>query len=149
VKQKPNEKYLQFVSATTPTTKERRTLLHAFFIGGTICSVGQFLRYMLSYWAGLSGDTLAGTVSVILIFLGSLLTGLGVYDRIGKFSGGGSIVPITGFANSMVSAAMEFRREGMVLGMGAKLFSVAGPVLVYGISSSAVVGILYAIFRWR
>ena len=79
MKQKPNEKYLQFVSATTPTTKEGRTLLHAFFIGGTICSVGQFLRYMLAFWVGLSGDTLAGTVSVILIFLGSLLTGLGGY----------------------------------------------------------------------
>ena len=143
MKQKPNEKYLQFVSATTPTTKEGRTLLHAFFIGGTICSVGQFLRYMLAFWVGLSGDTLAGTVSVILIFLGSLLTGLGVYDRIGKFSGGGSIVPITGFANSVVSPAMEFKSEGYVYGVAAKMFVIAGPIIVYGVLSSVAIGLIY------
>ena len=143
MKQKPNEKYLQFVSATTPTTKEGRTLLHAFFIGGTICSVGQFLRYMLAFWVGLSGDTLAGTVSVILIFLGSLLTGLGVYDRIGRNAGAGSIVPITGFANSVCSPAVEFKTEGYVYGMAAKMFVIAGPIIVFGVLASTLVGVLY------
>ena len=145
MKQKPNEKYLQFVSQTTPKTKEKRTLLHAFFVGVTICCVGQFLRCMLQYWAGLSGDMLAGTVSIILIFLGSFLTGLGVYDRIGKFSGGGSIVPITGFANSVVSPAMEFKAEGYVYGVAAKMFVIAGPIIVYGVFSSVVIGLIYYI----
>ncbi len=145
MKQKPNQKYLEFVSATTPKTKEKRTLLHAFFVGGAICCLGQFLRYMLQYLCGLTGDKLAGSVSVVLIFLGSLLTGLGVYDRIGKFSGGGSIVPITGFANSVVSPAMEFKSEGYVYGVAAKMFVIAGPIIVYGVFSSVIVGLLYYI----
>lgn len=79
--------------------------------------------------------------SIVMIFLGALLTGLGVYDRIGQYAGGGSIVPITGFANSIVASAMEYRREGLVLGVGARLFQIAGPVLVYGVGASVVVGI--------
>ena len=85
--------------------------------------------------------------SAVLIFLGTTLTGLGVYDRIGKYAGAGSIVPITGFANSVAAPAMEFRREGLVLGLGAKLFTLAGPVLTYGISASIVVGVIYWILR--
>lgn len=86
----------------------------------------------------------AGTVcSITLVFLSALLTGLGVYDRIGKYAGAGSIVPITGFANSVVAPAMEFKREGYVMGVGAKMFSIAGPVLVYGIGSSIIVGLIY------
>jgi stage V sporulation protein AC len=91
----------------------------------------------------LSGDELAGAVSVTLIFLGTLLTGLGVYDRIGKNAGAGSIVPITGFANSVASPAMEFKTEGMVYGMAAKMFVVAGPIIVYGVLSGAIVGLIY------
>jgi stage V sporulation protein AC len=86
---------------------------------------------------------LAGTTSIILIFIGSLLTGLGVYDRIGKFAGGGSIVPITGFANSVVSPAMEFKTEGYIYGLAAKMFTVAGPILVFGVLSSVCVGLIY------
>lgn len=97
---------------------------------------------MLEY-AGLSGDVLAGTVSVILIFLGTLLTGLGVYDRIGRNAGAGSIVPITGFANSVCSPAVEFKTEGYVYGMAAKMFIVAGPIIVFGVSAGAAVGIIY------
>lgn len=87
--------------------------------------------------------------SVVLIFLGTTLTGLGVYDRIGKYAGAGSIVPITGFANSVAAPALEYRREGMVLGIGAKLFTISGPVLVYGLSTSILVGVIYWAFgRW-
>ena len=84
----------------------------------------------------------AAFTSIVLVFLASLLTGVGVYDRIGKYAGGGSIVPITGFANSIVSCAMEYRREGLVMGVGARLFQIAGPVLVYGIGSSVVIGLI-------
>ena len=86
--------------------------------------------------------------SIVLVFLTALFTGIGLFDKLAKFGGAGTLVPITGFANAMVSPAMEFRREGMVLGLGARLFTIAGPVLVYGISASVIVGILYAIFRW-
>ena len=105
--------------------------------------IGQFLRIMLEEVAGLSGDELAGTVSVILIFLGTLLTGFGVYDRIGRNAGAGSIVPITGFANSVASPAIEFKTEGLVYGLAAKMFIVAGPIIVYGVLAGTIVGIIY------
>lgn len=92
---------------------------------------------------GLSGDELAGAVSVLLIFLGTLLTGLGVYDRIGRHAGAGSIVPITGFANSVCSPAMEFKTEGLVYGLAAKMFVVAGPIIVYGVLAGVLVGVIY------
>ena len=111
-------------------------------VGGLICTIGQFFRFLLEY-VGLSGDELAGTVSVLLIFLGTLLTGLGVYDRIGKQAGAGSIVPITGFANSVASPAIEFKTEGYVYGMAAKMFLVAGPILVFGVTAGAAVGLVY------
>ena len=101
-------------------------------MGGLICSIGQFFRFVLSY-LGLSGDELAGTTSVILVFLGCLLTGLGVYDRIGRYAGAGSIVPITGFANSVASPALEFKTEGWIYGMAAKMFTVAGAIIVFGV----------------
>ena len=98
---------------------------------------------MLEKAAGLSGDELAGTGSVILIFLGTFLTGLGVYDRIGRYAGAGSIVPITGFANSVCSPALEFKTEGLVYGMAAKMFIVAGPIIVFGVLAGTAVGITY------
>ena len=112
-------------------------------VGGGICCVGQFIRIMLENWAHLSGDELAGAVSIVLIFLGCLLTGLGVYDRIGKAAGAGSIVPITGFANSVASPALEFKSEGLVTGLAAKMFVVAGPIIVYGMLAGAAVGLIY------
>ena len=138
-----NAAYLAYVSKTAPKTNEKRTLVRAFWVGGTICLIGQFIRYFLEFFFGLYGDELAGTTSVILIFLGSFLTGLGVYDRIGKFAGGGSIVPITGFANSVVSPAMEYRSEGMVFGVMCKMFVIAGPIIVSGVSASVGVGLIY------
>lgn len=94
-------------------------------------------------FAGLSGDILAGSVSMILIFIGSLLTGLGVYDRIGRNAGAGSIVPITGFANSVTSPALEFKTEGFIFGMAAKMFIVAGPIIVFGVFAGTAVGLIY------
>ena len=101
---------------------------------------------MLEILFSLSGDELAGSVSILLIFLGTLLTGLGVYDRIGRNAGAGSIVPITGFANSIVSPAMEFNREGVTFGICAQMFVIAGPIVVLGISVSVLVGLVYMIF---
>ena len=120
-------------------------MFHAFWVGKVICLIGQFVRFMLEYVFGLYGDELAGVTSVVMIFLGSLLTGLGVYDRIGKYAGGGSIVPITGFANSVVSPAMEFKAEGYIYGLAAKMFVVAGPIIVFGVIGSVGVGLAYYI----
>ena len=114
-----NRNYLKYVNSFAPPTKHFATCGRAFLVGGFICCIGQFFRFLLEI-AGLTGDVLAGTVSVLLIFLGTLLTGLGVYDRIGKQAGAGSIVPITGFANSVASPAIEFKTEGYVYGMAAK-----------------------------
>ena len=137
-----NRNYINYVNSFHPRTKHFKNCLRAFLVGGFICTIGQFFRYMLEF-AGLQGDMLAGTVSVLLIFLGTLLTGFGVYDRIGKHAGAGSIVPITGFANSVASPAIEFKTEGYVYGMAAKMFVVAGPIIVFGVSSGAAVGLLY------
>lgn len=140
-----NANYLNYVKSVCPKTKEVRSLLRAFLVGGIICCIGQGVRLVLETFLGLSGDELAAYVSMVMIFTGALLTGLGVYDRIGKFAGGGSIVPITGFANSVVSPAMEFKTEGYVYGVAAKMFIIAGPIIVFGVASSVAVGILYFI----
>ena len=140
-----NENYLGYVSKISPKTNEKRSLFHAFWVGGTICVIGQLIRFILEFVFGLYGDELAGTTSVVLIFLGALLTGLGVYDRIGKYAGGGSIVPITGFANSVVSPAMDFKNEGFIYGLAAKMFVVAGPIIVFGIIGGVSVGVIYFI----
>ncbi len=137
-----NKNYIAYVNSFAPPTQHFKTCGRAFLVGGLICCVGQFFRYMLQF-AGLEGDLLAGTVSVLLIFCGVLLTGLGVYDRIGKNAGAGSIVPITGFANSVASPAIEFKTEGYIYGMAAKMFTVAGPIIVFGVSAGAAVGLIY------
>ena len=138
-----NSKYLEYVSKISPKTNEKRSLLRAFLVGGTICLIGQIIRFFLEFSLGLYGDVLAATTSIILIFIGSFLTGIGVYDRIGKFAGGGSIVPITGFANSVAAPAIEFQKEGQVFGIGCKIFTIAGPVILFGIFVSWVLGIVY------
>ena len=121
-------------------------MFRAFWVGGFICCIGQAIRLLYETVFNLSGDELSGFVSATLIFLGAFLTGLGVYDRIGKYAGGGSIVPITGFANSVASPAMEFRSEGFIYGLAAKMFVIAGPIIVFGIASSVLVGISYYIY---
>lgn len=138
--------YLKYVAKITPKSNEKRSLLNAFLVGGFICSIGQFIRYMFMLFGDLTGDELAMATSMVLIFIGVLLTGFGVYDTIGKHAGGGSIVPITGFANSVASPAMEFAREGLIYGMASKMFVVAGPIIVYGVTGSVIVGLIYYIF---
>jgi len=142
VSDKASKAYAKLVERLSPKSEIGTGLARAFWVGGVICVIGQgitdvFDRVML--WGAQSAST---ATSITLIFLASLLTGLGGYDRIGKYAGAGSIVPITGFANSIVSAAMEFKREGLCLGTCAKMFTIAGPVLVYGISSSIIVGLI-------
>ena len=138
-----NDNYLNYVKSISPKTNEKRSLFRAFLVGGLICSIGQTIRILFEQFLGLSGDELAGFVSCVMIFLGAFLTGLGVYDRIGKFAGGGSIVPITGFANSVVSPSIEFKTEGYVYGVASKMFVIAGPIIVFGIASSVLVGLIY------
>ena len=143
------KRYDEKVKRLTPNSNVPRNCLRAFWVGGVICTIGQLLN-ILGEKIGLCEDTGPMFTSVVLIFLGTTLTGLGVYDRIGRYAGAGSVVPITGFANSVCAPAMEFRREGMVLGMGAKLFTVAGPVLTYGITASVIAGIVHFICSaWR
>lgn len=142
-RQNYNKNYIAYVNSFDPPTQHFKNCFRAFIVGGFICCIGQFLRYIFEGAFGLSGDELAGTVSVVLIFLGTLLTGLGVYDRIGRNAGAGSIVPITGFANSVASPAIEFKTEGMVYGMAAKMFIVAGPIIVFGVFAGTLAGIIY------
>ncbi|SDH07509.1 stage V sporulation protein AC [Desulfosporosinus hippei] len=136
------EKYQKLTEQYTPKPTVIKNVVLAFIVGGIICSIGQII-INLFISLGLARLEASTAATATMIFIGALLTGLGIYDEIGKFAGAGSIVPVTGFANSIVSPAMEFRREGYVMGVGAKLFTVAGPVLVYGIATSIVVGFAY------
>ena len=136
------EQYKTLSQQYTPKPTTAINVVRAFVVGGIICAIGQVI-INLFIMIGLSRTEASTAGTATMIFLGALLTGLGIYDEIGKFGGAGSIVPVTGFSNSIVSPAMEFKREGYVLGVGAKLFTVAGPVLVYGIATSIVVGLIY------
>lgn len=138
-----NKNYIAYVNSFAPPTKHFKNCFRAFLVGGCICCIGQFFRVIYEKAFGLYGDELAGLVSLTLIFLGTLLTGLGVYDRIGRYAGAGSIVPITGFANSVCSPAIEFKTEGLVYGLAAKMFVVAGPIIVYGVLAGAAIGLIY------
>ena len=135
-------RYAQLVERFAPRSEMGVGLFRAFWVGGTICAIGQVIMDLYTNWLQLGMQAASTATSITLVFLSALLTGIGVYDRIGKYAGAGSIVPITGFANSVVSPAMEFRREGLVMGVGTKLFTLAGPVLVYGISGSIIVGLI-------
>jgi stage V sporulation protein AC len=138
--------YKQLVEKKSPNSNLAVNCVKAFIIGGLICVIGQIITNIIA-GLGVPKEETSYYVATILVFLGAFLTGLGLYDDIGKFAGAGSIVPITGFANSIVSPAMEFKTEGYVLGVGAKMFVIAGPVLVYGISTSIIVGIIYYFVR--
>lgn len=142
MKRNKNE-YVIMAENMLPRSSVLKDCIMAFVIGGGICCIGQLLSDIYSGLCGLPQDTVKMLVPSTLVFLGGLLTGIGVYDDIGKLAGAGSVVPITGFANSIVSCAVEFKREGFVFGVGAKMFTIAGPVLVYGISASVVCGFIY------
>lgn len=138
-----HRRYDRLVKELTPNSNYLQGYVRAFWVGGTICAFGQALNLVGEKILGLPEGSAAMMATIVLIFLGTTMTGLGLYDDIGRYAGAGSIVPITGFANSIASPAIEFRREGLVLGVGAKLFTVAGPVLVYGVVASIVVGVIY------
>ena len=138
--------YGKYVKAFTPRPKYVSNCLRAFVVGGAICAAALWFRNALQA-RGLSEEDAGTFVTITLVALAQLLTGLGVFDVIAKFAGAGVVVPITGFANSMVAPAIEYKKEGPVLGVGGKLFSVAGPVLVCGISAATLVGVLYWLFR--
>ena len=136
-----NEEYRRYTERHAPRSPMGRHLLSAFLVGGLICCLGQFfLRLYLAF--GLEAEEAATAGSVTLVLLGALLTGLGVYDTVAKRAGAGTLVPITGFANSVVAPALEFKTEGFVTGTAVKMFSIAGPVIVYGISASVVYGLI-------
>lgn len=136
------EHYQELVQKNAPKPRIFRNVFWAFIVGGTICLLGQFiLDFFLN--RGFEFREAGAITSSVLICLAAFLTGIGVYDEISRFGGAGGIIPITGFANSMVAPAMEYRAEGMIFGVGARLFTVAGPVLVWGIVTAWIVGILY------
>lgn len=134
--------YEKYTKLFTPKPRYIVNMVKAFLIGGMICTAAMFVQNQLVK-SGMPEKHAGTWVTVMLIMTAQLLTGIGVFDNIGKFAGAGVIVPITGFANSMVAPALEYKKEGPVLGVGAKLFSLAGPVLVCGISVSAVIGLIY------
>ncbi len=147
-RQRQLDRYSRLVDRLSPKSKLGQGLLRAFITGGTICALGQVFLDMGLRYLDMTVTTATTFSSMMIVFITAVLTGVGVFDKIGQYGGAGAFVPISGFANAMVSPAMEFRREGLVLGLGAKLFTIAGPVLVWGISISVIVGIVYALFPW-
>ena len=145
MKQITNQDYNQYVTKNIPKSPLIKNCLMAFLIGGLICVIGQFILNFFK-GMGMEQEHASSFTSMAMIFLGALLTGLNLYDKIAKYAGAGTIVPITGFANSIVSPAIEYKSEGYVMGVGGKMFTVAGPVLVFGISSSVIIGIIAALF---
>ena len=137
--------YGKLVKELSPNSPSLKNCIFAFLIGGAICTIGQVFLNLYTY-LGLE-QTDAGTVtSVTMVVISAILTGFSLYDNIAKYAGAGTLVPITGFANAVVSPAIEFKTEGFILGVGAKMFTIAGPVIVYGVSASVVYGLIYWIF---
>ncbi|MBQ4075717.1 MAG: stage V sporulation protein AC [Clostridia bacterium] len=147
-KQAVIENYAALVRRVTPKSKVGQGCLRSFWVGGAICVLGQAIADFGINYLGLTASSASTFASMSLVFITALLTGIGIFDRIARYAGAGTVVPISGFANAMVSPAMEFKPEGWVLGTGARMFTIAGPVLVYGIASSVIVGILYYFIQW-
>jgi len=141
------EEYKKLTQKISPKPKVVKNVIMAFLVGGLICSIGQIIVNFYMIYLGLDKTPAQTAGTATLIFVGALLTGLGVYDEIVRIGGAGAIVPVTGFANSMVSPALEYKRESYVFGVGSKLFTIAGPILVYGIASSIVVGMIYLVLK--
>lgn len=140
-----NEQYSKMVKEASPPSKSWFTIPMAFLIGGAICTIGEALINLYQY-IGVDKETSFGAASITLVFVSSLLTGLHVYDDIAKMAGAGTLVPITGFSNAVASPALEFKTEGYILGIGAKLFAIAGPVIVYGLSAGVIYGLIIFLF---
>lgn len=140
------ENYPEYVEKKTKNSPLLTDCIRAFLFGGAICTLGEGIRELLLYFKVPSEDTKIW-LPIIMIFLGAALTGFGIYDTLAKYGGAGTSIPITGFSNSIVSSAMEFKREGFVLGVGAKMFTIAGPVIVYGVVASVIYGVIYWILQ--
>jgi len=141
-----NQEYDQLIQKRARPSPMGKDLVWAFLVGGTICAIGQALSNLYQKW-GLDKEQAGTVVSITLIFAAALLTGLGCFDNLAKHAGAGTLVPITGFANAMVSPALEFKSEGIITGTATKLFTVAGPVLVFGISASVVYGLILVLLQ--
>lgn len=139
------QEYDRYLKTKTPNSPLLKDCLFAFLIGGGICCIGQGIRDLLGRF--LHTDEVQLWLPICMIFLGALLTAIGIYDKLAKYAGGGTIIPITGFANSVSSAAIEFKHEGFILGLGAKIFTIAGPVIAYGVVTSVVYGVIYWILQ--
>ncbi len=139
------QEYSDYVDKKSPNSPILKNCFNAFWVGGLICSIGQIIMDFCKY-KDMDEVASSTVVSITLIAIAAILTGLNIFNKIGKFAGAGSLVPITGFANSIVSPAIEYKSEGYVMGVGGKMFTVAGPVLVFGISSSVIIGIIATLF---
>lgn len=139
------KQYSDYVDKKSPNSPIVKNCFNAFWVGGLICTIGQIIIDYCMY-RGMDNTSASTVASIALIALSAILTGLNIFNRIGKFAGAGSLVPITGFANSIVSPAIEYKSEGYVMGVGGKMFTVAGPVLVFGISTSVIIGIIATLF---
>lgn len=136
-----NDEYKQYSDSRQPRSNMLGNMFKAFWVGGVICCIGQLINDLFMQ-QGLNGPDASSAASVTLVLIGALLTGFGLYDRMAKYAGGGTLVPITGFANSVVAPALEFKTEGFVTGTAAKMFIIAGPVIVYGIGASVIYGLI-------
>jgi stage V sporulation protein AC len=139
------KEYSDYVDKKSPNSPILKNCFNAFWVGGLICSIGQLIMDFCMY-KGMEQTQASTVVSIVLIAISAILTGLNIFNKIGKFAGAGSLIPITGFANSIVSPAIEYKSEGYVMGVGGKMFTVAGPVLVFGISTSVIIGIIATLF---
>jgi stage V sporulation protein AC len=138
-----NARYNAYVESKMAKTKPWPTLFRAFWVGGLICILGEVIKDCATSWFGLDNDSASAWELIILIVLAAFLTGIGVFDKIGAYAGAGTIVPITGFSNSIASPAIEFKREGVIFGLMAKMFVIAGPVIVSGVCASVLVGLIH------
>lgn len=145
LKQYTPKQYNEMVKKASPNSKSWIDIPKAFVIGGLICCIGQGINNIFSYY-GFDTKTAASWTSITLVLISAILTGLGLYEKLAKHGGAGTLVPITGFANSVVSPALEFKSEGFVLGLGAKIFIISGPVILYGTTASIIYGLIYYFF---
>lgn len=139
-------KYKQMAKEATPKSEIFKNCLKGFLVGGIICDIGQLIMNIIESF-GYPKEQVMNIVPIIMVFIGAVLTGTGIYGKIASFGGAGTVVPITGFSNAVVAPAIEFKKEGYIFGVAAKMFTIAGPVLVYGIGTSVIIGIIYYVIR--